>query len=78
MRDEFVPTPADRFRVVGGDKLLADSGGSDAVCDEIRRVAAAIVPNKRFSVEVRILGSSWLAVTLVTEDGTTLREQCFC
>ena len=64
-------------RVVGGDKLPADSGGADALCAALARAAAAQVPARKFSVEVRVLGSSSLAATLTTADGTILPEQRF-
>jgi len=64
-------------RVVGGDKLPAATGGPDALCAAIMRAAAAETPAKKFSVEVRVLGSSLLAATLTTADGTTLPEQKF-
>ena len=63
--------------VIGGDKLPAETGGPDAVCAAIARAAATDAPASRFSVEVRVLGSSSLAATLKTADGTTLPEQKF-
>ena len=38
---------------------------------------SALGPNSRFSVEVRVLGSSSLAATLTTADGRKLPEQRF-
>lgn len=64
-------------RVVGGDKLPAETGGAEALCNAIARAAAADAPNRRFNVEVRVLGSSSLAATLTTADGTILPEQRF-
>lgn len=64
-------------RVIGGEKLPADIGGANAMCDAIARAAATDAPQRRFSVEVRVLGSSSLAATLITADGTTLPEQRF-
>jgi hypothetical protein len=64
-------------RVVGGDKLPADSGGSDTLCAAIAQAAAAETPARRFSVEVRVLGRSSLAATLTMADGRTLPEQKF-
>lgn len=64
-------------RVVGGDKLPASSGGTDALCAAIARAAAAEAPASRFSVEVRVLGHSSLAATLTTADGTSLPEHRF-
>ena len=64
-------------RVIGGDKLPAEIGGPEALCAAIARAAAASAPASRFSVEVRVLGSSSLAATLKTADGTTLPERRF-
>lgn len=62
-------------RVVGGDKLPAATGGSDALCAAIRQAAAEDAPGRKFSVEVRVLGASMVAATLTTADGTRLPEQ---
>ena len=62
-------------RVIGGEKLPAASGGSDALCAAISRAAEAGFPGKSFSVEVRVQGSSTLRATLTTSDGTVLPER---
>lgn len=63
-------------RVIGASKLPASSGGSEALCAAMR--AAADEANAgRFSVEVRVLGTSSLAATLTTADGRQLPEQRF-
>lgn len=64
-------------RVTGGEKLPADSGGSDALCAAIVRAAATQVPAARFKVEVQVRGPSALTAILTTEDGKTLPEQTF-
>lgn len=64
-------------RVVDGDKLPAASGGPEALCAAIAAAAAAEAPDSRFSVEVRVLGSSSLAATLTTADGRKLPERRF-
>lgn len=64
-------------RVIGGSKLPAETGGPDALCAAIARAAAVGAPAHKFSVEVRVLGSSSLAATLKTSNGTTLPEQQF-
>jgi len=64
-------------RVVGGDKLPAESGGSDALCASIAKAAAEQTSSGRFSVEVRVLGSAALAATITTADGRKLPEQRF-
>lgn len=61
-------------RVVGGDKLPADSGGPDFICAAIAR-AAAQSPGPAFTVEVRVTGASSLAATLTTAGGKILPEQ---
>lgn len=62
-------------RIVGGDSLPAESGGSDALCAAIRAAAAEQAPGSGFSVEVRVLGPSALAATVTTAAGTRLPEQ---
>ena len=62
-------------RIVGGDSLPADSGGSDALCAAIREAAAEQAPGRRFSVEVTVKGPSMLAATVTTADGARLPEQ---
>lgn len=64
-------------RVIGGDKLPADTGGADALCAAITRAAMAETPARKFKVEVRVLGRSSLAATLTTGEGKTLPEQRF-
>lgn len=63
-------------RVVGGEKLLARSGGQAAICSEIERAVAAAAPKARYSAEVKVLSASRLAATLIV-DGRTLPEQNF-
>lgn len=64
-------------RIVGGDKLPADSGGSDALCKAIAAAVAEQAPGRRFSVEVHVLGSSALSATVTTAEGKKLPEQKF-
>lgn len=64
-------------RVVGGEKLPAETGGPDALCAAIMRAAEAQVPARKFRVEVRVLTAASLAATLTTADGTILPEQKF-
>jgi hypothetical protein len=64
-------------RVVNGNKLPASSGGSEALCAAIAQAAATEAPNRRFSVEVRVLGRSSLAATVTTANGKTLPVQKF-
>lgn len=63
---------AEPCRVVGGAKLPAESGGSNALCAAVKRAAAAKAPGVRYQVEVRVLSPSRLAATVTTADGRTL------
>ena len=63
-------------RVVGGDKLPASAGGSDAICAAITRAVAARAPHARFSAEVKVMTPSLLSTSLVV-DGRALPEQKF-
>ena len=62
--------------VIGGDKLPAESGGADGVCNAIRSALAKAAPGASVSVEVRVLTPSMLATMLVVE-GEALPEQKF-
>ena len=64
-------------RIVGGSKLPVETGGADALCAAIERAAEQAVPTQKFSVEVRVLGSTGLAATLTTANGTRLPERKF-
>lgn len=64
-------------RVIGGEKLPASAGGPTALCDAVARAAAAATPARKFTVEIRVLGSSALTATLTTAEGETLPEQKF-
>ena len=63
-----------RCRVVGGEKLPADSGGAEALCAAIERSAAARAPGVAYSVEIRVRSASGLSATLIA-DGRKLPEQ---
>jgi hypothetical protein len=63
-------------RVIGGDKLPADSGGADAVCSAIQRAVAERSPAVNFSAEVKVVTPSMLTANL-TVNGRTLPEQKF-
>jgi hypothetical protein len=68
--------PISRCQIVGGDKLLASSGGSATVCAEIERAIAATAPNAQYRVEVKVLSKSRLSASLIV-DGHALPEQNF-
>lgn len=69
------PRPA--CRVVGGEKLPAESGGADALCRAITAAVSARVPGVQYNVEVRVLPRSRLAAALTTADGRGLPPQNF-
>ncbi len=62
-------------RVVGGEQLPSDSGGSDALCAAIERAASAQAPGRAFTVDVAVKGPSALSARLTTADGKQLPEQ---
>jgi hypothetical protein len=68
--------PLGHCRVVAGGKLLAGSGGADALCAEIERAVAAAAPRAHYSAEIRAMPRARLSATLVV-DGRTLPEQNF-
>lgn len=70
-------TPPVECRVVGGDKLPPQSGGSDAFCAAIRRAAETQAPGARFSVEVTVRGPSALSAIVTLANGARLPEQIF-
>jgi hypothetical protein len=70
---ESAPGPC---RVVGGEKLPAESGGPAAICSAIEQAVAARAPKARYSAEVRVLSKSGLAAN-VEVGGRKLPEQHF-
>lgn len=69
--------PMVECRVVGGDKLPADSGGADAFCAAVTRAAAAQAPELKFKVDVQVRGPAMMTAILTTADGKKLPEQTF-
>jgi hypothetical protein len=59
-------------RVIGGEKLPAESGGSDALCNAIAAAAAEQAPGLGYSVEVTVHPLSRLSASVTTEDGRKL------
>ena len=53
-------------RVVGGEKLPAESGGSDALCRAIADAAAEQAPGIGYSVEITVLPRSRLSAAITT------------
>ena len=68
---------AEGCRVIGGEKLPAESGGADALCRAIQAAVSEQAPGQGYSVEVRVLGSSRLSAVVTTDDGRKLPEQNF-
>ena len=63
-------------RVVNGEKLPKDSGGSAAICSEIEHAAAVKAANVPYKAQVRVLSKTALAVDLEV-NGRKLDEQHF-
>jgi hypothetical protein len=70
-------SPAEACRVIGGEKLPVESGGSEALCKAIADAVEEQAPGMRYQVEVTVLPRSRLTASLVTEDGRKLPEQSF-
>lgn len=64
-------------RVVGGEKLPAESGGSDALCRAIADAAAEQAPGIGYSVEITVLPRSRLSAAITTSDGRKLEQLNF-
>lgn len=62
--------------VTGSEKLPAEAGGADAICNAIERALAARAPNIQYVVEVRVRSASMMAATLIV-GGRTLPDQNF-
>lgn len=69
--------PLVECRVSGGEKLPADSGGSDVFCAAIVRAAAEQAPERRFKVDAQVTGASMITAVVTTADGKTLPKQEF-
>ena len=61
--------------VIGAEKLPAEAGGGEAICQAIRSAAREKAPGAAFTVEVEVLSASSLAARLSLKDGPTLPEQ---
>ena len=71
---ESIPTGC---RVVGGEKLPAESGGSDALCKAIADAVAKQAPGTGYSVEITVLPLSRLSAAITTADGRKLEQLNF-
>lgn len=63
-------------RVVGGEKLPAESGGADALCKAVADAVAEQAPGVSYNVVVTVLPKSRLAASITT-DGRNVRELGF-
>ena len=61
-------------RVVNGDKLSAESGGADALCQAIATAAAETAPGVSYSVEINVLPRDRLSALVTLADGRKLPE----
>lgn len=61
-------------RVVNGDKLSAQSGGADALCQAIASAAAETAPGVGYSVEINVLPRDRLSAQVTLADGRKLPE----
>ena len=64
-------------RVVGGEKLPADSGGADALCNAILEAATKLAPGVGYDVEITVLPMDRLSAKVTMADGRKLPEQGF-
>lgn len=67
------PKPAS-CKVIGGEKLPAESGGADALCSAIAAAAAEQAPGVGYNIEVRVLPRSRLSAMVMGSDGRKLAE----
>jgi hypothetical protein len=64
-------------KVIGGEKLPADSGGEDALCLAIANAVAIKSPGLQFTVEVTVLPRSRLSAVMTSGDGDKARNLSF-
>lgn len=63
-------------RVIGGDKLPADTGGAQSLCAMVEQAIARRAPNVRYSAELTVVSRAGLRAKLTVE-GHGLPEQSF-
>ncbi len=63
-------------RIIGGDKLPSQTGGSKAICAAIERAVASRAANVRYEAEVNVVSASKLTAALVV-NGRALPAQNF-
>jgi ABC-type glycerol-3-phosphate transport system substrate-binding protein len=64
-------------RVIGGEKLPAESGGSEELCKAIVDAIEQQAPGMHYQVEVTVLPRSRLNASITTGDGRRLADQSF-
>ena len=64
-------------RVIGGEKLPVESGGSEALCKAIADAIEEQAPGMHYEVEVTVLPRSRLTASIITGEGRKLPEQSF-
>lgn len=64
-------------KVIGGEKLPADSGGSDVLCQAIAAAVDELAPGVGYQIEITVLPMSRLSAKITTAEGGTLPEQGF-
>lgn len=69
------PSDGRRCEVIDADKLAAEAGGADAICQAIDKAVTEASPGADYSIVVRVQSPSTLAATIRTGDGTVLPEQ---
>lgn len=60
--------------VLNGDKLPAETGGPDAVCEAIKQALLASGFDRPVKVEIRVKSNAWLVARII-RDGVALPEQ---
>lgn len=66
-----------KCEVIGADKLAAEAGGADAICQAISESMARRAPGIDYQVKVNVRGPSMLAATIILPSGKVLPEQKF-
>ena len=64
-----------RCQVINGEKLPADSGGANALCEAVTAALEAHAPGQGYRVKIEVQGPSRLAASVTSKDGRKLAEQ---
>jgi hypothetical protein len=62
-------------QVIGGEKLPAESGGAQALCEAVASALEAHAPGQAYRVEIQVLGPSRLAASVTSKDGRKVAQQ---